>query len=63
MVARIFFGRIIGYNVIVPVIDNGNDNILLGIALKSRKCILMNTDLCHSLFGNHSPIIYINSTT
>ena len=56
MVARIVFGRI--YNVIVPVIDNGNDNILLRIVIKSRICILLKTDLCHSLLNSQSWIIY-----
>ena len=51
IVARTFFARIMGYNVIVPVIDNGNDNILPIFAIKSRISILLKKDLCHSGFG------------
>jgi hypothetical protein len=40
-----------GYNVIVPVIDNGNDNILPRFAIKSRISILLKKDVCHSSFG------------
>jgi hypothetical protein len=43
-----------GYNVIVPVIDNGNDNILLGFPVKSRNFFLSKADLCHSLLSSQS---------